>query len=175
MESMKRNLILLVVSLVVLFIGYQQYRINSMARHYLNDPLPKDIKATVQIIKDKVIVKSQKGITKVLPIPRSGEIKIIEDLKGNISIQKPILLPKTVFLPQYGVSIRSPIEPLVGVQLLRSEGLQIGLSLNLTPSSISASLEKDLNIPISNTCLGLMYGVNTSGYTFFAIKWALFL
>ena len=115
-------------------------------------------------LKDKEVIISR-GTEMLLEAGEDNQIRIVS---------MPGVWPIIVYLPQLGLSLTNKLEPLLGVQLLRSEAIQLGAALNITPSYVSISLERDLSGNLSNSVLGLQYGLDSQGYTKWALKFALY-
>jgi len=120
----------------------------------------------IRVTKSGVIIKTPKG-TKVIPIPRTGEIKITSTEVTEIG-----LFPKLCFLPNIGLATGSQILPLIGVQLLRSDPIGLGIAVNLTTENLSLSLDKDV---FYNSILGIYYGINKGGYSQIGLLYSLYI
>jgi|GEM_PF-6272216 len=127
----------------------------------VNTTLNKDILSEVIVENGKIIVKQQGKADKSLSIPKSGKVTYRQTIEGEQKLLTPGWFPRLVVLPHLGISCRGiKVEPIVGVQLLRVEPVQLGISFNITPSNINVSLDKDL---FNNSLVGIYYGMTNDG------------
>lgn len=124
----------------------------------------------------KVTVVSEKQ-QKIVPVVRGREVEVTVNKDGEVVVDKvDLYMPHLVLLPQCGLSVSAKIEPLLGFQVLRSEVLGgIGLSANITPTTASISIDKDLYGSLSNTNVGICYGIDKEGYTRTTLKIGVYL
>ena len=119
--------------------------------------LPKDTQAVVTIKKNKVTVQDR-NVIKEIVIPKFGTLAIRVTDKGQVVLESSNRLPRLGVRPHVGVAYTGRIEPVLGIQVLRIEPMQLGASLCVTPSLIGLSIDKDLT---DNAIVGLGTGISS--------------
>ena len=120
-------------------------------------PLPPRTQAVVQISKVKVTATDKKQ-TRIVNIPKFGEIIVKVTDKGEVVLASTGTWLGLGMRPHLGIAYTGRVEPMIGLQWVRLEKLNLGTSVVLTPSFIGASLDKDVT---ENSQIGLGIGVSS--------------
>jgi hypothetical protein len=133
-------------------------------------PLPPRTQAIVQITKGKVIATDKKQ-TRIVNIPKFGEIIVKVTDKGEVVLCSTGWMPQLGIRPYLGMAYTGKIEPLLGAQVVRIEPLQVGIGVDMTPSLIGVSLSRDLT---QNSLVGIGTGLcsemTQKYYVFFSLS-----
>jgi hypothetical protein len=135
-----------------------------------NSILPAGTQSRV-VIKDGKVWLYQLGKEPIeLRLPKTQQLRLDIDTEGRVSVEKPTFLPSLCLKPHMGIAYAGRTEPLVGLQLVRLEPLQLGLSCDITPSLTGLSLNYDL---FQNALIGLGIGTDWDAdnkyYIFFGL------
>jgi len=132
--------------------------------------LEEGLSAEVVVTPSHVIIKEIGKAPKVVKVPRTGTNTLRKkEAEEFVVMPQAWWMPKLVALPHIGIS--HTCEPLLGLQVIRFEQLALGLSFNMTPSTLAVSLDRDI---WSNIQGGLCYGINKEGYTRLFLKVAVY-
>lgn len=155
---MKHILIYILVSLLIISLGYNYSKYLSRPPVKTQTELPEKVLSEVVVTKGTVVIKSREKADQTIYIPKSGKVVIRtnrENVVPTVEINKASWIPSLASLAHVGISVSSKIEPMFGIQLIRQETFRLGISLNITPSMVGISLDRDI---LDNASIGLMYG-----------------
>ena len=134
--------------------------------------LAADTQAEVIVTHSQVVVRQKGKADRVIKVPKSGRVVYTDKIKDKSQLATPQWVPQLVCLPHIGLSMRGlKVEPIAGVQVVRLEPMQLGLSCNLTTSNINLSLDKDL---FDNSAVGVYYGITNEGSNVIGVHFSLF-
>lgn len=146
------------VALVVLAIFSLYMMFHKVSKNdNLVKPLPPKTQAIVQITKGKVIATDKKQ-TRIVNIPKFEEIVVKVTDKGEVVLSSTGTWLGLGMRPHLGIAYTGKVEPVVGLQWMRLEKLELGTSVVLTPSFLGVSLDKDVT---DNSQLGLGIGISS--------------
>jgi len=143
-----------------------------------NKTLPEGIKARVTIQTGRVLVNNNK-IIDIKTMPRANSIVIdIPSQEGSPIVVKDPPMISLCALPMIGIETGTRLQPRLGLQVVRSDPLDMGLSIGISPDTLDVSLDKDIRniLPmLSNSVLGLGFGLDRAGYSRFLLHFSVFL
>jgi len=134
------------------------------------EALPRGASATIKVSPTQVRVNTGTKIS-TIKVPKFGEANIKVTPKGEVIAESTSYWPTTGTRVHMGVAYSGRVEPLVGVQLVRIEPLEVGVSVDATPSMIGVSLSKDvLSNSLAGLGIGIDYEANKRVYTYFSVS-----
>jgi hypothetical protein len=119
-------------------------------------PLPANTQALVTVSKSRVVVQDKDSVEEVA-VPKFGTIRVRVADTGQVVLESANWLPRLGVRPYVGAAYTGRLEPILGIQVLRIEPIQLGLSLDVTPSLLGVSINKDVS---DNAIAGLGTGIS---------------
>ena len=112
-----------------------------------------------------IIPKGSAIVNKVVVKPSRLPIKVTVT-SGEVSVDRPLI--QLCMLPTIGIETGRSLQPRLGVEFLRSERIEAGVSVGISPDTLDISVEKDMRTwfdSLQNTTIGIGVGLDKDGYS----------
>ena len=152
-----QNKLLMVMTVIILILSswlYLEHRKSNSIQQGLK-PLPVGIHSIVSVNTHDMTVRNVNKVQTVT-IPKFGNIEVRINDRGEAVICSTGWLPRFGLRPLLGVAWTGQLEPMAGIELMRVEPINAGLSVDVTPSVIGCALERDI---YNNASIGIGTGL----------------